>query len=265
MSTPREQLQASTLPAATVPLPAPVLVPLLSRRRERALWLQKLQHAVPAGALLEAGVEGLLARRGGPGLSLALLEVAFGALLLRSLVVELRALPRWRPEGDAPAHGGVDWTEVLAAAVLAVEALEHWHTRGHFPRPTALLAAVTLILGLTHARVAAYHLRRRALRIDDDGVRLGGRVFRRFSATWDEILRIDIAPQSATIATRSGRVRVIDLADLRHPETVAAALTEAQRRLATRQATAEGTTPSLTAHPKAGTLRPDADRRSPHP
>src|SRR5687767_2114920 len=91
---------------AVVPKSPPTLtVPLDSRRRDRALLMQKLQHALPAVVLLFAGIRRLLAGDRGWALVLAMVEVAVSALLLRAVGKELRAAAGGhRPHGE-----GVDW------------------------------------------------------------------------------------------------------------------------------------------------------------
>jgi hypothetical protein len=206
-------------------------IPLLSRRRERGQTFQKIQHAVPAVALLGVGLQGL--RQGGQGvaLALALAELGTSLLLLISLARALAAAHRsGRGTHTVYAHG-VDWFDIFAAGVLAVEALERWHTHHHLPRPTLLLAAVTLALGLFHGRLSGFKAQRRVLRLGPDGIRVRAR-FRHFSAAWRDVARIDLDEREARIVARDGRERRIDLADLRNAAEVRAALEEARSRLA---------------------------------
>jgi hypothetical protein len=213
-------------------------IPLVSIRRQRAQRVQKLQHAVPAVALLVAGAQGLLHGERGFALALAVFEIGVSALLLRSLVKELREA--LHPHHAGHGSHGVDWFDFFAAGVLTAEALEHWHIHHHLPRPTLLLAAVTLLLGLFHGRVAARAARRRHLRIDAAGIRIRGRFFRRFFASWTDLERIDLdAPGDpgdpggrwAHIVARDGRKRRIDLADLRNAQEVRDALLAAREHL----------------------------------
>ncbi|MEO8503434.1 MAG: hypothetical protein ABI609_06010 [Acidobacteriota bacterium] len=127
-------------------------IPQRSRRRERVDSIRAVQTIVPAVALLFTGAQSLLGQAHGLALSLALLEVAFGALLLRSLLQVRAEL--------AAELGGANRISILAAAVLAVAVLERWHSTGHFAWLTALMAVVTLILGLGSGRLAAIRQRR---------------------------------------------------------------------------------------------------------
>ncbi len=213
----------------SAPLPPEISLPLVSRRRERLRMMQKFQHAVPAVVLLGAGVHGLMQGVQGFAFALAIGELVVSVLLLRTLRKELAAARQPHPAH----HHGVDWFDVFAAGVLTAEALEHWHTHHHLPRPTLLLVALTLALGLFHDQIAAFTARRRMLHIDASGIRVGGQVlfFRRFLAPWSEIERIDLDDRTARIVTRR-RQRKIDLADLRNAPEVRQALVAAREWLA---------------------------------
>lgn len=208
-----------------------IQLPLLSRRRERGQLFQKFQHVIPAIPLLSAGVQGLIHGERGLALALAVAEIVTSALLLRSMAKELIALRS--PHGsEHTAHRGVDWFEIFAAGVLTVEALEHWHTHSHLPRPSFLMAIVTLLMGLFHGRIAEISARRRSLRIDATGLRIGGRVlFYNFSVPWADLERIDVDDRYARIVTRGGRTRRINLKDLRNASEVREALLSARARL----------------------------------
>ncbi|MEA2562723.1 MAG: hypothetical protein QOH06_4227 [Acidobacteriota bacterium] len=204
-------------------------LPLVSIRKDRARRLQKLQHAVPAVALLGAGAQRLMHGQRGLGLALAVGELVVSALLLRSAAKELAAVRR--PEA-AQHHHGVDWFDIFAAGVLVAEALEHWHHTGHLPRPTLVLAALTLAMGLFHRQFTGWIGPRRLLRIDEDGIRLRSRFRRQFFAPWPEVEHIDLDEGKARIVARGGAERRIDLADLRNASEVRQALLAAQERLA---------------------------------
>ena len=225
-------MSETSAPAAVTA--TPTMVALESLRRERAQAMLKVQHAVPAAALLFAGVQG--SQRGVQGFELVLawVEIVFSALLLRTLALSIRkALANRQHPAEPPAtehhHGAVDWSEVLAGVVLLVEVVERWQSHGHIARPTILLAVVTIGLGLLHGRVAERARRRRQLIVGVDGVEIRGR-FRRFSARWSELERFEIGEREATLVARGGACRRLDFTDLRHAETVRAALLAAQAR-----------------------------------
>jgi hypothetical protein len=222
------------------PDPPEVLIPLRSLRRERAQVFQKLQHAVPAAGLLLVGVQGILRHENGVELALSAVEIVVSVLLVRSLAKAFAANRRSRraaaaghgaPAGHGHGHG-VDWVDVLVASVLAVEALEHWHTHHHIQGPTILLALVTLGLGLFHGRLAARTAHRRSLQIGATGIQINRRFFRRFSASWQDLESIDVDERWARLVARGGRERRIDLKDLANGAEVRQALVAARERIA---------------------------------
>ena len=169
-------------------------------------------------------------------------------LLLRTLAKDFAAV-RKPHGGHHDSHGGVDWFDVFAAGVLTAEALEHWHTHHHLPRPTVLLAAVTLTPGLLHGRIA----RRRMLHIHDDGIRVGRRFFRKFAAPWQEIERIDMDDKHAHIILRSGRTWRTKLKGLPNAPEVRAALLTARSRIPQPAAMTPATSPETSNTPSTST------------
>ncbi len=205
-----------------------IVVPLRSRRRERALLVQQLQDLIPAGALLSQGIHGLRGgATGAAGLTLATAEALVGALMLRSLFFAVRAVRRGEDAGEAAPHA-IDWNDILAAAMLSLQAMHQWYTHQHVTRPAIALAIVTLILGLLHGRIGDRGRRRRALRINDEFMVIGGRPFRRFKRAWADIDRIDIEDREARVVARDGRVRRLKLDDLLDRERVVEALRAAR-------------------------------------
>jgi hypothetical protein len=214
-------------------------VPLRSKRRERAQTIQKFQHVIPAVPLLFAGLQALQAGESGLAFVLAVFEIATSVLLLGTMVREIRAMRRQQGDGhggDHARHHGIDWVEVFAAGVLTAEVLEHWHLTHHIRRPAVLTAIFTLGLGLFHGRLVRFGEARRVLRVEDEGIYLGGRfVFRPFRAPWRDVASIEIGERHARIRTRDGRERSLNLADLHDAGEVRAALEEARRRLVTNE------------------------------
>ena len=205
-------------------------LPLVSLRRERRMWLQKVPHVVPAIVLLGAGFTRLKNGDQGFGFALAVGELLVSALLLRMLAKEIGA----RRQPHVPHDRGIDWFDVCAAGVLTAEALEHWHHTGHLPRPMVLTAALTLALGLFHRQFHGWIGHRRSLRIDDEGIRFRARFRRELFAPWPDVERIDLDDREARIFTRRGEERRIDLTDMRHASEIREALLAARERLAGR-------------------------------
>jgi hypothetical protein len=211
----------------------PLTVVLRSKRRQRALAAQKLQHLVPAMILLGDGLT-IMAREPAAGveLAIAVLEIVSGALFVVAAARGLRGAIRSRHAGTPHGHHGVDWVDVFAAGVVAVETIEHYHRTGHIRRPNVLMIVTLLVLAFFHDRVTAFAEHRRALRISDEGLSVGGRPFRRsMKASWSELRSIEIADRFATIETTTGRTKRIDLADLEDRAPVVAALGLARERL----------------------------------
>lgn len=208
-----------------------IAVPLVSRRRERVLLVQKLQHVLPGFVLLADGADALGRGASGFALGIAVAEVVTSLLVIVAFVRFLRAVRRARSDSAHSAHHGVDWVDVLLSGMLATEALAHWHDRGHLPRPTILLAAVLLVLGLFHGRLMAARMRRRALRVTEQGVTIGGRFFTTFRAPWPAIARIDIDASTARVVRRDGRERRLNLGDLKVEAEVRDALLQARAQL----------------------------------
>ena len=201
-------------------------VPLRSRKRRRALAIQKLQHVIPAVPLLSAGLQALADHPHGMALVLAVFEIGTSLLLLWTVVKELRSVRAAHIHAGHASHG-VDWFHIFAAGVLLAEAAEHWHLTHHWRRPTLLTAAFTLLLGLLHGRIERFSEDRRALRLNDEGIHIGGKFFTSFNARWGEIEAVEIGDRRATIRAAGGRERVIDLSDCENPGAIRAALEEA--------------------------------------
>ena len=207
-------------------------IPLLSRRRDLGQLLQKVQHAVPAIPLLLHGLDRLRHDPHAWSLALGAAEVAAGGLVIGAFVRHARAMRRGGEISHAAHHAhGVDWVDLLIGAMLAVEVWAHWHETGHVKRPIVVLAIVMIAIGLLHGRIAALAQRRNGLRVGDDGVSVGGKFFTRFTATWAELAAVEIEPRRARLVRRDGRVRTIDLADLRNAAEVREALEGARLRL----------------------------------
>lgn len=217
-------------------------VPLLSKRRERALLVQKLQHGVPTVVLLFHG----LTRLGEPhdwSRVVGVAEIIASALVIGAFSHRLRAVRRNTHAGAPSAHHGVDWIDLCLGLMLSVEAWSHWYETGRVQRPTLLLALTMVGLGLLHGRMTTAGRRRRVVRIGSDGVSIGERFFRRFAATWAELTSIDLGPRHARIVRKDGRTCTIDFADLQNADDVRAVLARAQDLLA--QTAPPATTGSL--------------------
>src|SRR6185295_1335564 len=78
----------------------------------------------------------------------------------------------------------VDWIDLFLAMMLFIEVGAHWFETARLRRPTLVLAVVTLAVGLLHGRLTTFMAKRRALRVTDEGITVGGKLFGRFTAAW---------------------------------------------------------------------------------
>jgi hypothetical protein len=217
---------------------ADIVVPLHSRRRERAELLQKLQDVIPAAGLIGVAWQAFKAGASGLDLVLGVIELVTGTMLIATFLNGARELSGRAPTSpELAAHSGgkVDWSKIWAAGVLFAEAAERWHTHHRVAGPTILTAVVTLGLGIFSSWFTARNERRRTLRLTPDHLYVGGAKFRSFQARWDEIAAIELTATHAVIRTNQGRRRRLNLRDLDHAPAVRAALQQAQLRLTSRK------------------------------
>jgi hypothetical protein len=188
--------------------PPAVTIILDEKRKRLGLLWQKLQHAIGGVPLLIAGVHRLQAPGGG-GDVLALAEIVVAGVLLVLLARDLRAeaamqLRRGPPiASHAHVHGGPEWIDVVAGALLIIEAAHSAHEGGKplFERATFFLGVATAALGLLHGRIAQLSWKRREIRIDEHGVRVRTSRLRAFDAPWADIRDIRTSATAVTIET----------------------------------------------------------------
>jgi hypothetical protein len=196
--------------------------------------MQKVQHGVPAVVVFYEGLDRIFTGAGDASRWVGTAEAFAGMLVLGALARAIGRL-KWGAGHTPPRQRvhlhQVEWVGVGLASLLFAEVAVQYYDTSHWRRPTILLAVVTLALSLLHGRLTAYMAKRRALRITDDGITIGGRLFGRFTARWSEIARIDLADKSAALVLKDGRTQAFDLIDLRHGNDVTRALTRARVRL----------------------------------
>src|SRR5262245_43943138 len=95
-----------------------VVVPLLSRRFERAQLLQKANHAIPAVGLLVTGAQALMEGMHGFTLALAVVQIGTSAMLMITIFRSLRDTGRPASHGH---ESGIEWIDIWAAGVLFAE------------------------------------------------------------------------------------------------------------------------------------------------
>lgn len=203
-------------------------MPLVSRRAQRVQLFQKLQHALPAPVLFGDGMNRLTGHGALWSLALGVAEVGASAVVIVAL---LQAIRRHRQPSTQAHHAHrIDWVDIFLGVMVLVEVLVHHHETGRIQRPTLLLGVMLIVLGLLHGWLIARASRRRALRVTDDGITVGEKFFRRFSARWPEIAEIHVSAARAYVIARDGREHRFDLDDLQAPADVRNALHAAQAR-----------------------------------
>ncbi len=207
-------------------------VPIRYRSATRALFVQKLQHAVPSIVVFSDGLNHL-DHAVGLDWWLGAVEVGVSVLVMVSVVRGVRALVKHTAKGNDDIHlpHGIDWIDICLFAMLSVEAYAKYHATHHSPRPTILLAVTMLVVGLTHGRLAQWGDRRRALRISADGISVPGRQFRRMTLTWAEVASIDVDDRAAVVTATNGRTMRINLSDALQPKAIREALASARTML----------------------------------
>jgi hypothetical protein len=210
-----------------------IAIPVRSRRAQKGQFAQKLQHAVPSIVVLGDGIEHLTHDPHGASLALGVAEVGVSVLVIGSVIRgfrHLRAQMAGTAQAHPHAHHGVDWIDLCLAAMLSVEAIAKYTANGRIPRPTIVLAFAMLVIGLAHGRIAAWGDRRRELRIDEAGIGLPGRFFRRHTLVWTGIASFDLTETAAVITTANGTMHRIDFSDVMRPAALRDALAQAHAR-----------------------------------
>ncbi len=207
-----------------------IAVPIRYRRSQRALFIQKLQHAVPSIVVLGDGLEHLSHEPTLADLALGGFEVVASVLVMGSVLRGFRQLRHHTSQAHADDHHqhGVDWIDISLGVMLLVEAYSKYHANGHIPRPTLLLAAMMFGIGSFHGRLAAWGDRRRELRVGADGISMSYRKFLRMTLAWDQVASIDAGDRWAVITATDGRSHRIDMQDVLHPTAVRDALMRAR-------------------------------------
>jgi hypothetical protein len=207
-------------------------VPVRYRRVQRGQFLQKLQHAIPSVVVLSDGISHLQHDPHGVSLALGLAEVVVSALVIGSVIRGLRQLRAGGAADHGHAKHGVDWIDLFLGAMLLVEAYAKYHATHHLPRPTILMGVAMIAIGLMHGRIATWGERRLQLRVDDDGISVPGRFFRRLSLPWSQVAEITVGPATARVIALDGRDQELNLRDAINADAIRDALAEARTRLA---------------------------------
>lgn len=137
--------------------------PKRERRRAVGRLVQKVQHALPALVLLQHGYDAVSHGAHGWHLALAVTQLVTAVVVIAAVIVAVRNLRRQMAGGRTPhLHLGIDWLDIFLSGMLLVEVWTRYHDDGHIQRPTLLLAAIMLIVGLYGGRFAAWKRARNA-------------------------------------------------------------------------------------------------------
>ncbi len=211
-----------------------IAIPIRYRRTHKALFVQKLQHALPSFVVLGDGIAHLSHDPSGIDLALGIVEVGVAVLVIGSVTRGFRELRQHTAAAHADqvhAHG-IDWIDLSLAAMLSIEAYAKYHATAQIPRPTILLAVAMFAIGMFHGRIAAWGDRRRELRVGPEGISVPGkRGFSRLTLAWAEVASIELDDRAAVVAATDGRSQRIELTDAFQPKAVRDALMSARTLL----------------------------------
>jgi hypothetical protein len=205
-----------------------IAVPIRLRNFQKAVFVQKMQHAIPSIVVLGDGLDHLSHDPHGVDLALGLFEVGAALLVMASVVRGLIQLRQNVKHVDHVHEHGIDWIDIFIGAMLGVEAYAKYHATAHIPRPTILLAVMMIIIGLVHGQLAAWGDRRRQLRVSADGISMPRLKFARMTLTWAEVESIELDDRAAVIKAIDGRSKRIEFGDVMQPTAIRDALMSAR-------------------------------------
>ena len=183
---------------------APAEIVLRSRQASRALAGAAAQHAVAAVMLIGAGLESLDSGHGAWWFVAA--SIVVGAALVVAVIREIRALRR---HGAEP--GALPVVDFLAVPLLVLEAV-HRHEQGkhYLPWAYVFVALLTLARALAWRRL----VRIRRLRLDEAGLDIRLRPFRRVRVAWADLASVERVADGLSLCTRGKAERILRLGDL---------------------------------------------------
>ncbi len=194
-----------------------------SRSGRRVHRIQAGQHAAVGVALIAASAGAWSSGRPSWPDYVGLLG---GVGMLLAFAASLSPRDAAGEDTGAPAHT-VDWVDIAAAVVTGVESW-HLHHQGRRGLPVAygVLAVVLLVVGLGHARIAAW----RRLQVTEHGfdVRLSPRV--RVRRSWSDVSAVRRDGTAVVVEGRHGDVARVDLADAINADALIDALLAAASR-----------------------------------
>jgi hypothetical protein len=190
-----------------------MIIHLQNRRVQAAGLLQKLQHALAGFPLLMLGIKRFSEEGEMP---IAILEIGIAALVLGTFAREIYAAGK-----NHASHAKIDYFDLAAAAMMMFEAFHGHHGKPPHVTPQFYASLATTGIALFHGKLHERRLRRRYVKLDENGLEARtGRFHRRFSLTWAEVDRIQIARDKAVIHGTDGKSHTIGLRMLGNREEV---------------------------------------------
>jgi hypothetical protein len=177
---------------------------LRSKQAGRALAGAAGQHATTAVMLVGAGIDSLDSGHGPNWL--AWVSIAVGAALVVAVIREIRALRRHGVEPDA-----IPIVDYLAVPLLVLEAVHKREQGLHLiPWAYGFIALATLARALAWRRL----VRIRRLRLDEAGLDIRLRPFRRVRVAWTDLVVVERVAQGLRLGVRGRDEQLLRLGDL---------------------------------------------------
>ena len=185
-----------------------MIIYLEDKRREAAQWAPKLQHLLAGIPLFLSGFANF--QHDEAERPLAILEMSVAAIVVLAFIKELRAARRHAVTGHRE-HSAVGWFDLAAGGLLIFEAFHGAHGKPGYLRPQFLAGIATLGVGLFHTRLHQRKMRRRYLKLDDNGMEFRPSIFSRLSVSWEELISVGLTEKQAVLQLKDGRQHKIGL------------------------------------------------------
>jgi hypothetical protein len=189
-----------------------MVIHLHDRRVQAAGLVQKLQHALAGFPLLIVGFQKVTS---GEEVPIAMLELAIAILVLGTFARQVHAASQ-----KHVGHSRIDWFDMAAAAMLMFEAFHGHHHKPPYLTPQFATAVASVAIALFHGKLHERRLRRRYVKLDENGVEVRSSLFRKFSLGWADLDRIHLSEHKAVFHRSDGKQHTIALRMLHNDEEV---------------------------------------------
>ncbi|HVR39893.1 MAG TPA: hypothetical protein VMU84_12425 [Thermoanaerobaculia bacterium] len=178
------------------------VLPIQSRRRARVKRVQIVQHTFAAGMLILTAVDHLTNTKEHHHLLLPMLEIAAGATMLGSVIIEK----------VRKTHARVAWVEFAGAAMMFVEAIAKTQQRHHFL--FYVLSFIPPIMLLFFAIFDARIEQALSMKATDDALEVRLRVFWRRRIPWEGLTGYRITAKHIELRRDDGKLHRLRIADI---------------------------------------------------